>query len=298
MPRPITVLVTGATGRQGGAVARLLLSRGHTVRALTRRPGSSAAGILRELGAEIAAGDLADAASMRAAADGADALFLVATPFEAGPAGEARQGRAAAGAAVAAGVKHVVYSSVASADRATGVPHFESKREIEEHLVRLGAPWTVVAPVFFMENLLSPGAVDGLARGTLAWPLPPPRTLQLVAVDDLASVARLALERPGEYQGKRIEVASDALNGPEVAAILSRVTGSGIDYVQAPLAAVKARSEDLGRMWEWLDQVGYACDLEALRRAHPEVGWHNLPRWAREQDWSVIDVATAEQPTA
>lgn len=298
MPKPITVLVAGATGRQGGAVARLLLERGHRVRALTRRPGSQAAAALHVLGAEIFEADLDDEASVRAAAEGADAFFLVATPFEEGVLAEVRQGRRAADAAKKAGVKHLVYSSVASADRNTGVPHFESKREIEKHVEALGVPYTIVAPAFFMENLLGPAALDGLRAGTLSLPLPPSRRLQMVAVADIAGFARLALERPGELAGRRVDLASDALTGPEIARALSQATGSAIDYAAAPVEAVRARGEDFARMWEWLDRSGYAADVEGLRREHPELGWRDLGAWAREQDWSVLDVASPEQPTA
>jgi uncharacterized protein YbjT (DUF2867 family) len=298
MPKPITVLVAGATGRQGGAVARGLLERGHRVRALTRRPGSQAAAALHVLGAEIREADLDDAAAVRAAAEGADSFFLVSTPFEEGALAEARQGRRAAEAAKEAGVGHVVYSSVAAADRGTGIPHFESKREIERHVEGLGIPYTIVAPAFFMENLLGPSYVEGLRAGTLSLPLGAGRTLQMVAVADIAAMVCLALERPSELAGRRVELAADALTGPEIARALSQATGTAIDYAAAPIDAVRARSEDLARMWEWLERSGSGVDLDALRRGFPEVGWHDFGRWALEQDWSVLDVASPEQPTA
>ncbi|HSN15682.1 MAG TPA: NmrA/HSCARG family protein [Anaeromyxobacteraceae bacterium] len=298
MPKPITVLVAGATGRQGGAVARLLLERGHRVRALTRRPGSQAAAALHVLGAELFEADLDDEASVRAAAEDADAFFLVATPFEEGVLAEARQARRAADAAKKAGVRHLVYSSVASADHATGVPHFESKREVERHVEALGVPYTIVAPAFFMENLLGASVVEGLRAGTLSLPLAPERRLQMVAIADVAGLVRLALERPSELVGRRIDVASDALTGPEIARALSQATGSAIDYSAAPIEALRSRSEDLALMWEWLDRAGSGVDLDALRRRWPEAGWHDFGRWTREQDWSVLDVASPEQPTA
>jgi uncharacterized protein YbjT (DUF2867 family) len=295
MPKPITVVVAGATGKQGGALARILLHRGHQVRALTRRPGSQAAAALHALGAEIHEADLDDGAAVRRAADGADAFFLMATPFEEGVEAEVRQARQAAKAAREVGVKHLVYSSVASADRSTGIPHFDSKREVERYLEKLGIPYTIVAPVFFMENLLGPMFVPGLRAGTVAMPLPPNRPLQQIAVADVAELVRLALERPGEFQGKRLDIASDSLTGPELAKDLTQATGTDIRYVQAPLEGVRAVSEDFARMWRWFDEVGYAADLDALRRTYPEVGWHDFRRWAREQDWS--EVAAPEQPT-
>jgi uncharacterized protein YbjT (DUF2867 family) len=298
MPKPITVLVAGATGRQGGAVARLLLEKGHRVRALTRRPGSQAAAALHVLGAELFEADLDDGASVQAAAEGADAFFLVATPFQEGPRAEARQGKRAADAAKRAGVAHLVYSSAASSDQDTGVPHLESKREVERHLEGLGVPYTVVAPAFFMENLLGPSLLEGLRAGKLSLPLGPARRLQLTAVADIAALVRLVVERRSEHAGRRVEVASDALTGPEIARALARATGTAIDYSAASIDALRSRSEDLALMWEWLERTGTSVDLEALRRRYPEAGWHDLETWAREQDWSVLDEASPGQPTA
>jgi uncharacterized protein YbjT (DUF2867 family) len=298
MPKPIVVAVAGATGKQGGAVARQLLHRGHEVRALTRRPGSSAAAALETLGADIYEADLDDNQAVQRATEGADAFFLVATPYEAGVEGEIRQARQAAKAAKEAGVKHLVYSSVASADQGTGIPHFDSKAEVEEYLRRLGVPTTVIGPVFFMENLLAPMFVEGLRSGTLSMPLPANRSLQVIAVEDIARFVGLVLERPGEFDGKRIDIASDTLTGPEMALALAQATGTTIGHAVAPLDAVRAWSADLARMWEWFDEVGYRVDTGALVRSYPEVGWHDFRRWAREQDWSVLDVAGPEQPTA
>jgi uncharacterized protein YbjT (DUF2867 family) len=298
MPRPLTVVVAGATGRQGGAVARDLLRSGHRVRALTRRPGSQAAALLHLEGAELHEADLDDLAAVERAAAGADAFFLVTTPFEEGVEAEARQGRRAAEAARNAGVGHLVFSSVAGAGERTQVPHFESKREIERYLQELGLPHTVVAPVFFMENFLGPAFLDALRAGTLAMPLPAGRPLQLVPAADLAALVRLALERPSELRGKRLEIASDERTGPEIAAALAHASGASIGYSAVPLERMRARSADLALMWEWLGAVGYHADVAGLRRAYPEVGWHDLGRWAREQDWTVIDAASPEQPTA
>ncbi|BDG08538.1 NmrA/HSCARG family protein [Anaeromyxobacter paludicola] len=298
MPRSIRVVVAGATGQQGGAVARLLLEKGHRVVGLTRRPGSPAAARLRALGAEVAQADLEEGASVRAAVQGADAFFLMATPFEGGPEAEVREALRAAEAARAAGVKHLVYSSVAGASELTGIPHFDSKHEVEGRLAGLGVPLTVVAPAFFMENLSGPAYLTGLRAGELALALPPARRLQTVALADLAGVVRIVLERPTQFAGERIEVASDDLTGPEMARAVSRAARTQIDYVPVPVEAVRSRSEDLGRMFQWLDEVGYRVDLAALRRRFPEVAWHDFAGWARAQDWSVLDVASPEQPTA
>jgi uncharacterized protein YbjT (DUF2867 family) len=152
--------------------------------------------------------------------------------------------------------------------------------------------------VFFMENFLGPAVLDALRAGTLAMPLPAGRPLQLVPAADLAALVRLALERPSELRGKRLEIASDERTGPEIAAALAHASGASIGYSAVPLERMRARSADLALMWEWLGAVGYHADVAGLRRAYPEVGWHDLGRWAREQDWTVIDAASPEQPTA
>lgn len=298
MPEPMTVAVAGATGKQGGALARKLLEHGHRVRALTRSPESRAASELRRLGADIFEADFDDYAEVLHASEGADAFFLVATPYEAGVEAEVRQARQAAKAAKEAGVKHLVYSSVASADRHTGIPHFDSKAEVEEYIRRLGIPHTIVGPVFFMENLLGPMFLGGLRAGTLSMPLPASRQLQVVAVEDIAGFVRVLLERPGEFLGRRIDIASDIVTGPEIAAALAQASGEAVGYAEAPLDVVRAQSGDLARMWEWFDEVGYDVDVDALVRSLPEVGWHDLRTWSREQDWRVLDAAGPEQPTA
>jgi uncharacterized protein YbjT (DUF2867 family) len=298
MPKPITVLVAGATGRQGGAVARLLLEKGHRVRALTRRPGSQAAAGLHVLGADVVEGDLDDGAAVRRAADGADAFFLMTTPFQEGPVAEARQGRRAAEAARDAGVGHLVYSSVGGADRGTGIPFFDSKHEVESYLHELGLPFTVVAPTFFMENLFVPASLAALRAGVLSLPLSPGRKLQMVPLADIAAFVRVVLERPAAFRGARVELASDELTGPEAAAVLARVTGRAMEYRETPLEAVRVQSEGYFRMWEWLGRVGHDTDVGALRREHPDVGWHSFAEWARAQDWSALDVAHTERPSA
>lgn len=141
-----TVLVTGATGAQGGALAHLLLQRGHTVLALTRHGDAARATALEAQGAEVVVGDFDDPVSLRTAASGADAVFAMATPFETGTDDETRHGRNVIDAARTAGAGHLVSSSVASADQNTGVPHFESKFLIEKYLTESGLPHTILAP--------------------------------------------------------------------------------------------------------------------------------------------------------
>jgi uncharacterized protein YbjT (DUF2867 family) len=296
MPKPITVLVAGATGRQGGAVARALLARGHRVRALTRHPDGPAAKALALQRAEVVAGDFDVPETVARACRGCDAAFVVTTPAEQGPAAETRQGIAALEAAKRAGVKHLVYSSAAGADRRTGIAHFDSKRAVEEHLAGMGVPWTVLAPVFFMENLLSPAF--GLGEGRLAMPLPPRRRLQQVALADLGKLAAITCERRSATEGLRVEVASDELTGAEAARILGHACGREIPYRQVDLESLHAQSADAARMFEWLGEVGFGLDVDALRREHLDVPWHDFAVWAHAQEWDLILPKAEDAPSA
>ncbi|MFP2933577.1 NmrA/HSCARG family protein [Pyxidicoccus sp. 3LG] len=283
-----SVLVTGATGQQGGAVARQLLQRGHRVTAFVRRVDSPAAQELKSLGAELAVGDFDDVDSIVQAARDVDAMYAMATPFEAGTDTEIRHGMNLADAARLAGIRHYVYSSVAGADRLTGIPHFDSKHRVELHVRRSGLPYTILGPTFFMENLISPMFEKGLRAGVLAMGLSPMRGLQMVALDDLATFTMRVFEEPERYEEQRIDVASDEVTGQQAAGLLSMVSGHRINYEQLPLEFIRERSEDLAAMYEWLERVGYHADILTLRHEHPEIRWHTFEEWARGQDWSAL----------
>jgi len=286
MAQELTVVVTGSTGKQGGAVARGLLERGHKVRAVTRDPNSSQAKSLANAGATLVAASLEDTAAITKALEGATSLFAMSTPFEGGTQAETLQGISAADAAKAAGV-HLVFTSVGSANRQTGVPHFDSKYEVEKHIVRIGVRATVLAPVYFMENLYF--GKEQLAKGIYATPLPPTRQLAQVAVADIGAVAVRLLEDPGRFAGKRFDLASDDLTGNDVVAILSRVTGRSFTYFQVPLDVIRqGMGEDGAKMYEWFNRVGYTVDRAALRREFPDVAFHDFESWAKALDWNTL----------
>ena len=283
------VLVTGATGNQGGSVVQALLTQGHQVRALTRNPASPAAKRLSEQGVEIAVGDFTDHDSLVSAAHGVDAVYAMSTPFEQGVEKETAQGIAMTNAVKAAGVGHLVYSSVASADRATGIPHFDSKYEVEKHIISSGVPYTIIAPVYFMDNMLQPWALPNLRQGKLALAMPSTRSLQQIAVVNIGAFAAAVIERRDTVLGRYIDIAGDELTGDEAATILSKVTGREIRYEGIPPEVLRAQSEDMALMFEWFDSTGYAVDINGLRRDFPEVKWHNFEEWALKQDWTVLD---------
>lgn len=284
----LTIAVTGATGAQGGATARALLAAGHQVRALTRRPGSPAADTLRDLGAEVYRADFDDRPSLDDALAGADSLFAVTTPFGADTAVESRQGKTIVDAAAAARLGHVVLTSVAHADRGTGVPHYESKYLVEQHLRASGLPWTVIAPAAFMDNYAGGWTLDGLREGTFAWPMPTDRPLTLIPADDIGAFAALALQRRDEFNGMRIDIASDERTPGQIAKALAAATGRPVTHQEVPLAHVRTRSSDLAAMFEYFTTSGLDVDVAGLRRDYPEVGWHSTAEWADAQDWTTL----------
>ncbi len=265
MAQPKLILVTGATGQQGGAVAQDLLRQGQKVRALTRSP-DKAAGLAKQ-GAEVVKGDLTDATSLERALDGVDGVFAVSTFFEAGLDVEVQQGITLADAAHRAGVKHFVYTSVGSADRDTGIPHFESKWKVEQHLRGLGLPTTVLRPVFFMDNFGT--FFRPSAEGVLMLPMRPDRKLQLIAVPDIGAFGAAAFLRPTEFVGQAIDLAGDELTMPEAAAHLSHALGRPLRFESMPDGqAEAAMGHDMAAMFRWFNEVGYSVNISALRQRY------------------------------
>ena len=274
------VLVTGATGQQGGSVARRLLERGFRVRGITRDIESDAAKQLTGLGAEMVGAEFTDAGSLNAALEGVDAVFAMTTPFEAGVDAETAQGVALVDAAAAAGADHFVYSSVASADKATRVPHFDSKYRVEEHLAASDLRWSIIAPVYFMDNLLFPDMLNGLKDGTYAIALPTDLPLQQIATEDIGAFAAHVLDNPEEFAGKRIDIAGDELSSRQSADVLAGILRKPISVVEVPIDGIRSFSEDLALMYEWFVSTGYVADIDGLRSSYPEVGWTRFAEWA------------------
>ncbi len=279
------ILVIGATGQQGGAVARELLAHGHKVRAMTRKPNSDSAKALAALGAEIVQGDLDNAPSLQRAVQGVWGLFAVQNTWEAGAAREEAQGKHVAEIAKKAGIQHYVYSSVGSADRKTGIPHFDNKWRVEEAVRGLGFPsHTIVRPVFFMENFLSPWFKPGIDQGKLMIGVKPTTVLQMIAVGDIGTYGRLAFERHAELNGRAVEIAGAAHTMPDTARILGKAAGRTITFAQVPIEDVRKFSEDFAVMLEWFDRVGYAADIPANEKAFG-VRPTTLEDWAHRQNW-------------
>lgn len=257
-----TILVTGGTGQQGGEVARSLLRQGAKVRLLTRNR-AKAESLVKE-GAEVAVGDFTDRNSLDAALKGVKRLFLMTTFFEKGTEGEVQQGITLIDAAKTAGVEHLVFTSVGSADQKTGIPHFESKWRVEQHLQKSGLPATILRPTGFMENFGT--YFKPSPQGKLILPLRPDTKLQMIAVRDIGEFGAAAFLRPDEFIGQAIDLAGDALTMPEVAVLLSRA-GRPVEFQQMPDHEVEAAmGHDFALMFRWFNEEGYRVDIPALRK--------------------------------
>jgi uncharacterized protein YbjT (DUF2867 family) len=283
-----TIAVFGATGKQGHAVIDSLLSRGAHVRGLVRSPESERARALAARGVELARIEIGDAASLSAALQGVDAFFFMTTPESTSAAGieaETPQGVALVDAAVAAAVPHVVYSSVGGAERDSGVPHFDTKRRVEEHLGKSGLRATIVRPVAFMDNFAAMGPSVENGEIVLRWPLPDGIPLQLIAVRDIGRISASFLLEEAKAPGGGIEIAGDERTGSQIAAAFGAHAGLPARYEALP-PQVLGDDPDARAMFRWFAETpAYQADIEAVKAIEPSA-W-DLPTWIRSSGWTV-----------
>jgi uncharacterized protein YbjT (DUF2867 family) len=276
---PIAVL--GATGQQGSATVDALLDLGLPVRAIARNVDSAAARALTRRDVAVVDADLETPESVRVAFEGAAAAFAMTsfTPAR-GTEGEISHGRAILDAALGAGLPFLVYSSVGGAERDTGIPHFESKRHIEEVLAG-SVPVNFIRPTFFMENLPGVIARDG-ADLLVRMPMPGDVPLQMISVRDIGRAAAALLVRR-EPDMPPVEIAGDEVTGERIAQLVAQRFGADAAYVQVPLD-VLGDNDDVKRMMRWFAAPpSFRADFARTRSLVPDV--ENLPRWlARQPD--------------
>jgi uncharacterized protein YbjT (DUF2867 family) len=217
-----TILITGVTGNQGGAVAQALQGSGFRLRGLTRKPESERAAALARDGIDVIKGDLDDEATLRRAVAGAWGVFGVQNSWEAGVEREEAQGKRLATLAREADVEHYVYTSVGSAHKRTGVPHFDNKWRIEETVRGLQFPSHVILCVRYSLWRIAPYSLQG---DTLAWALGPSTKLQMIAVDDIGWFGARAFTDAAALNRREIDLAGDVRTMPEAAAILAEALG-------------------------------------------------------------------------
>ncbi|WP_040810949.1 NmrA/HSCARG family protein [Nocardia concava] len=287
------VLVIGATGRQGSAAARALLEKNWPVRAFVRNPEAPAAVRLREAGAELVTGDLDDEESLRAAMDGAYGVFLMLTMMEGvhisldAIAAEERRGKTVADLAAKSGIEHLVYSSLRGVGAGSGIEYYDAKEHIENHIRALGLPATMLRPVSFMDNFAtySKPVRDG-DNLVLALAVPPEQPMPLVAIEDIGRFAAVAFERPGEFIGRTVDLAGDALTPVQIAETFARTAGLTPRTVQVPVEQIRAFDEQVGKMFAYFNSHPEPpVDLAALRADLPEL--MTLEAWIAHTDWKL-----------
>lgn len=279
-----SILVTGATGKQGGAVVKHLLQSNFHIRALVRNLESSVAKSLANKGVEIIRGDFDEYESLENSCTGVHGVFSVQTFTEDDIDLEVRQGIAIAKAAKATGIEHFVYSSVGSANRKTNVPHFDSKAKIEEYIQEIGLPFTILRPVFLMENWEMFGR-DSILKGTLVQPLKPETKLQQVSVNDIGAFTAMAFTQPSEWIGRAVDLAGDEMTMTETAATFSRIIDRPVNYIQLPWEQFQQfAGEELTMMYQWFDRVGYSADITARRKDYPNLT--TLEQYLKNNNWA------------
>src|SRR5215472_214498 len=280
------VLVTGATGRQGGSVVRHMLAKGWKLRALARDPGGDAAKALANRGVEVVRGDLEAPASLEPAVLGVHGIYSVQDFWSVGARREVQQGKNLADAASKAGIDHFVYSSVGGAERNSGIDHWESKWEIEKYIRMLGLPATMLRPAAFMENYYIDQVEIGILKGKLMDPIRADKPYQTIAADDIGAFAALAFEHPKEFIGVEREIAGSELTNPEAAQVFSRVLGKPVKFQKLPMPMVRLfLGKEFYQMFRWFNQSGFRADIAGLRRRYPEVRLQTLEQWLRNEGW-------------
>ncbi len=280
------IAVFGATGQQGGAVVDALLARGARVRALVRTPTSDRAQALSARGVEWAAVRIDDPVSTVAALEAVDAFYFM-TP-EANSLEEVeeevRVGTALVDAAAAARVPHVVFNSVAGADRETGVPHHDSKHRIEEYLKLSGLRTTMVRPTAFMENfatVMAPSLEDGTIVVRL--PLPNNIPLKMISIKDIGQIAAAILLDTADVPGGAIEVIGDEPTGPQISAAFGAHAGLPSRYEALPLS-VLGNDLDKAMFRQFAEASQDPSDLAAVKAIEPNT-W-NLAEWIHSTGWT------------
>ena len=278
------IAVTGATGQQGKMVTMKLLAGGWKVRALTRDIQKPAAQELKALGAELFPGDMDNRAELDAAFSGAYGVFSVQNFWlpNVGFEGEIRQGKNLADAAKAAGIQHLVYSSVGAAHRGMGQKHFDSKHQIEQYIQSLGIPHTILRPAAFMENYNWSRAY--ILSGTFTgFGLPPEKTIQIVATEDIGAFAALAFDDPKTYIGKTIELSGDELTEAQIAEVFAKVIGRPVKAAGAQSQAGSTPSEEQIAMYTFFSGEASRADIATLRKVYPAL--LTLEQYLRKNGW-------------
>ena len=281
-----TIVVTGATGLQGGAVTRHLLSRGWRVCALTRNPKSEKAQAISALGAEVVQGDMAEPDSLVPIFKGAYGVYSVQNPVLSGLEGEIRQGKNVAAVAKQVGVQHLVYGSAGIGVKGTGIPSWESKMVIEDYMKSLGLPLTVLRPMAFMELMTDKKFFPAVST----WHIMPKlmgssRDVGWLCVDDLGFIVAKAFAQPDQFIGKEIRLASDIKTIDECRGIYRKVMGKNSPHFPMPVWMFERFGfvgKDLSIMWRWLRRETFDMDTNTTLTIHPDA--FSVQAWLEKEN--------------
>jgi uncharacterized protein YbjT (DUF2867 family) len=276
------VLVTGGTGKQGGAtVTHLLSAKRARVRVLTRNPDSPKAKLLASQCVELVRGDMNDADSVKAALSGVSAVFSVQNFMDKGGVeAEEQRGKAFADSVKSANGPHLVYTSAEGVERDSGVPHYQSKWRIEQHIRQLGLPATIIRPVAFMDSFATSSLGRGMALGLFRSVLGTTKRIKLVATSDIGWFAARALEDPTRFSGRVIPLAGDELSIAEILETYRKVTGR-TPWI-APIPSILPgliMPKEIASMLKWIGEQGFKANINELRQEHP--GLLTFEAWLR-----------------
>src|SRR6266852_5974398 len=246
-----TILVIGATGNQGEAVLQALLKTDFALRAFIRRHDPKQSQNpkihkLKEQGIEIMEGDLDDFDSLTHAMNGVYGVFSVINFQDGGVAKEEERGKRVADAAKKTGVEHFVYSSVGGADRTSGVPHFESKCHVEQHIRKLALSYSIIRPTTLMTKLM-----------------------EMIAVQDIGKWAAHMFLHRELYLSRAVEIAGDEVTFSQMVSAYKKVYGKTPGSMWFPSSLFSMG--DLGKMFTWITRYGYQADLSMNRAEIPDL---------------------------
>jgi uncharacterized protein YbjT (DUF2867 family) len=276
-----TIVVIGATGRQGVQVAKNLTQQGWRVRGITRKPESTKAAALKTLGVEVVKADLEDLASLEAAFENAYGVYNMQAHAPGKIEVEIRQGRNAAQAAKRTGVRHVVYGSAGPGQSKTGIEQWDAKREITQTIKDLELPLTVLRPMAFMELMSDPSYYPNSSTWYI-WPklMGTERKIPWISVQDLGAIAAKAFANPDDYIGRDLPLAADAQSLAECREIYRDVNGKYPSRFPMPMFLFeKFVGRDVPNMWRWLRTNPVSLATRQTYEVHPEA--MTIPTWMR-----------------
>ncbi|HET6767428.1 MAG TPA: NmrA/HSCARG family protein [Chitinophagaceae bacterium] len=273
------IFVTGATGNQGGAVVRNLLDKGFYVKALVRNP--TAAKLTIRDSVEIIKGDLDEPGSYWSHLKEVDGVFCNLV-FKYGIDKEIKQGIALVNAARQSNIEHFVYSSVVGCDQNTGIPHWESKHKIEDHLKASGIHYTILRPASLYENMLIPQVKSRILKGKLVLPTEKNKVQQFISSEDIGKIVTMIFSDMQKYRGRTIGLAAEQMDGEQLASTFSKAMNREIRFQQLPTFITRlVMGRDLAKMFRWVNNND-AClvkDMQSLQHEFP--GMLRLEEWIR-----------------